>query len=130
MEFMPDAFRTALTGLRALAADHRSGAAEIAARAAALLDAFCREARPADPRLPYALGELAETALTVQPSLAPLLHLGNLIQLAAERDHQPLRTLRARLAEFQRRRQQAAARIARLLAARWPRATPKATVLT
>lgn len=115
---MADALRKTLTGLRALAGDHRSGAAEIADRAAALLAEFCREERPDDPRLPYALGELADTTLTVQPSMAPFLHLANLIQLAAEGEGNPLRRLGVAVENFRRQRRRATAKIAQLFAAR------------
>jgi translation initiation factor 2B subunit (eIF-2B alpha/beta/delta family) len=115
---MADALRKALTGLRALASDHRSGAAEIADRAAALLAEYCRQERPDDPRLPYGLAELAETTLTVQPSLAPLLNLANLVQRAAERDKNPLRRLAAELEKRRGQREQAKARIAREFARR------------
>lgn len=115
---MADALRKALTGLRALGSDHRSGAAEIADRAAALLSDYCLQERPDDPRLPYGLAELAETMLTVQPSLAPLLNLANLVQLAAERDKNPLRRLAAELENRRRGRGQAKARIAREFARR------------
>ncbi|HXE75665.1 MAG TPA: hypothetical protein VNN18_08525 [Candidatus Xenobia bacterium] len=125
---MADALRKALSGLRALGEDHVSGAAEIAARAAALLEHYCRQERPDDPRLPYALAELAETTLTIQPSMAPLLNLANRIQLAAEREVLPLRRLQAELARLRRHRLQAAKRLARLFAARL-RPRP-ATVLT
>lgn len=124
---MGDALRKALIGLRALAHDHRSGAAEIADRAAAVLEEFCRQATAGDPRLPYALSELAEATLTVQPSMAPLLNLANRVQLAAEQNADPLRRLRSDLEKFRRRRQQAAARIGHLFASRVPR---RATVLT
>jgi len=115
---MADILRKTLTGLRALASDHRSGAAEIADRAAALLADYCRQERLDDPRLPYALAELAETTLTVQPSLAPLLNLANLVQLAAERDKNPLRRLATELKERRNQREQAKARIAREFARR------------
>ena len=110
---MADVLRKTLTGLRALASDHRSGAAEIADRAAALLAEYCRQERLDDPRLPYGLAELGETTLTVQPSLAPLLNLANLVQLAAERDKNPLRRLATELEKRRRQREQAKARIAR-----------------
>jgi len=118
MSRMADVLRKTLTGLRALAADHRSGAAEIADRAAALLEEFCLTERADDSRLPYALGELAETTLTVQPSMAPMLNLANLIYLAAEQDAHPLRNLRKAVEKFRRQRQQATPRIAQLFAAR------------
>jgi len=125
---MADALRKALTGLRALGEDHVSGAVEIAERAVAGLEQYCREERPDDPRLPYALAELAETTLSVQASMAPLLNLANRIQLAAEREARPLRHLQAVLARLRRQRQQGARRIARLFAARL-RSRP-VTVLT
>jgi ribose 1,5-bisphosphate isomerase len=115
---MADTLRKTLSGLRALATDHRSGAAEISDRAVALLAEFCRQEQADDSRLPYALAELAETALSVQPSMAPLLNLANLIQLAAEQDAHPLRSLRMALEKFRHQRQQATAKIARLFAAR------------
>jgi len=115
---MADELKKALGGLRALAGDHRSGAAEIADRAYALLEEFCRQERPDDPRLPYALAELAETTLTAQPSMAPLLNLANLIQLVAERNARPLASLRAAIERLRRQRRQARARIAALFAAR------------
>lgn len=114
---MADALRKTLNSLRALAGEHRAGAAEIAHRAVELLEEFCRQERADDPRLPYALGELAEATLTVQPSMASLLNLANLIQLAAEQDARPLRSLRAALERF-RRHQQATVKIAKLFAAR------------
>src|SRR5574341_491807 len=97
---MADALRKTLTGLRALGRDHLSGAAEIANRAATLLEHYCREERAAAARLPYALAELAETALRVQPSMAPMLNLANRIQLAAERSAKPLRQLQRELAKL------------------------------
>ena len=118
MNPMADALRKTLTGLRALGGDHRSGAAEIADRAASLLADYCRQERPDDPRLPYGLAELAETMLTVQPSLAPLLNLANLVQLAAERDKNPLRRLANELEKRRRRRGQARTRIAHEFAQR------------
>ncbi|MFQ5663620.1 MAG: hypothetical protein ACE5HL_07305 [Terriglobia bacterium] len=127
---MADALRKTLAGLRALASDHRSGAAEIADRAAALLEEFCRQESRivgSDPRLPYALSELAEATLTVQPSMAPLLNLANRIQLAAEQGTDSLRSLRSSVEKFRRQRQQAAAKIAQLFVSRLPR---HATVLT
>lgn len=124
---MADPLKAALRGLRALAADHRSGAAEIADRAAALLEDFCRQERASDPRLSYALAELAETVLKMHPTLAPLLRLANLIQLAAEREKRPLPRLRIALAQFRQQRRAATTAIARLLAARLRR---PATVLT
>lgn len=127
MTRMADPLRKTLAGLRALAGDHRSGAAEIADRAAALLEEFCREERPDDLRLSYALGELADTALTVQASMAPLLHLANLIQLAAEGKGNPLRRLGVAVEKFRRQRRRATAKIAPLFVARARR--PR-TVLT
>lgn len=119
--------RQTLAGLRALGEDRRAGAAEIADRAAALLAAFCREQRRSDPRLPYALGALAEATLTVHPSMAPLLNLANRVQAAAEADGRALPTLQQSLADFRRRRRQATAAIAR----RWARRVPRgATMLT
>jgi translation initiation factor 2B subunit (eIF-2B alpha/beta/delta family) len=111
---MADALRKALTGLKALAGDHRSGAAEIADRAVTLLHHYCQQEKEDDPRLPYALGELAETMLTVQPSMAPLLNLANLIQLAAEQEKHSLRSLRASLEKFRKNREQAVKKIAPL----------------
>jgi translation initiation factor 2B subunit (eIF-2B alpha/beta/delta family) len=124
---MADPLKAALRGLRALAADHRSGAAEIADRAAVLLAEFCRDEPAGDPRLSYALGELADTTLRVHPSLAPLLRLANVVQLAAERGQRPLPKLRAALGQFRRQRQAAALAIARQFAARLRR---RATILT
>jgi translation initiation factor 2B subunit (eIF-2B alpha/beta/delta family) len=115
---MADTLRKTLNGLRGLAADHRSGAAEIADRAAALLYEFCQAERSDDSRLPYALAELAEATLTAQPSLAPLLNLANLIQLAAEQDAHTLRSLRKAVEKFRRQRQQATPKIAHHFAAR------------
>jgi translation initiation factor eIF-2B subunit delta len=115
---MPDSLQKALAGLRALAEDHRSGAAEIADRAAELLETYCVQARPPDPRLPYALAELADLTLRVQPSLAPLLNLANLVQLAAEGPRGralSARQLHSKLRRWRAARQQAARRIARLL---------------
>jgi len=123
-----DALRKTLAGLRALGSDHLSGAAEVADRAVALLESYCREERPDDPRVPYALGELAETALSVQPSMAPMLNLANRIQLAAERNARPLRSLERELMKLRRKQKQAPRRIARLFAVRLGRA--RATVLT
>lgn len=124
---MADALRKTRNRLRALADDHRSGAAEIADRAAALLEDFCRQASRSDPRLPYALSELAETTLRVQASLAPLLNLANRLQLAAERNSHPLRGWRTTLKRFRRQREQATAQIASL----FTRSVPKgATLLT
>ena len=129
---MPDTLEKTLRGLRALSQDHRSGAAEIADRAAELLEAYCAQARPNDPRLPYALSELAEAALTVQPSLAPLLNLANRVQLAAEpplRQRGGVRRLARELHQWRRERRQAKEKIARLLVRRLPRIQGRGTML-
>lgn len=125
---MADPLRKTLTGLRALGSDHLLGAAEIAGQAVALLERYCREERSDDLGLRYALAELAETTLSVQPSMAPLLNLANRIQLAAERNSKPLRHLQLELAKLRRQQKQAVSRIARLFASRL-RSRP-ATVLT
>jgi ribose 1,5-bisphosphate isomerase len=119
--------RQTVAELAALGADRRSGAAELAERAAALVEAFCRGQRRRDPRLPYALSALAEATLAAHPAMAPLLNLANLIQLAAEADGHALPTLRRSLAAYRRERQQAAKAIARRFARQVPR---RATVLT
>lgn len=124
---MADALRKTLNGLRMLAADHRSGAAEIADHAVTLLEDFCRRSRPRDPRLPYALSELAEALLTIEPSMAPLLNLANQIQLAAEQDSPSLPRLQRLLEKQRRQRERAATRIAGFFGTRLP---PRGTVLT
>lgn len=129
MERMSSSLRKTLKGLRALAADHRSGAAEIADRAAALLEDFLQQERAGDPRLPYALSALAETTLTIQPSMAPLLNLANRLQLAAEQNAAGLARARRELEAFRRQRGQSATRIAKLFAARLPKRR-RATALT
>ena len=111
---MADVLRKALSGLKALAGDHGSGAAEIADRAVKLLHDYCQQEREDDPRLPYALAELAETMLAVQPSMAPLLNLANLIQLAAEQEKNSLRCLRASVEKARKNREQAVKKIVRL----------------
>lgn len=131
MAAMADVLRKTLNGLRALADDHRSGAAEIADRALFLLEEYCRQKGAGDPRLPYALSELAEAMLAVQPSMAPLLNLANWLQLAAEQGGASFGRLHAALEKFRRQRQQARARIARQLAAGLPRRRdPRTVVLT
>lgn len=131
MARMAEALQKTLNSLRALAGDHRSGAAEIADRAAALLAEFCRREGTGDPRLPYALSELADATLAVQPSMAPLLNLANRLQLAAEENGASLGRLRVGLEKFRRQRQQAVARIAREFAAHLPRRRDhRLTVLT
>ncbi len=80
---MTDLLHKALNGLWALAEDRRRGAAEIADRAAALLERYLERVQSDDPRLSYALAELAEATLRVQPSMAPLVNLANRLQLAA-----------------------------------------------
>lgn len=130
MAGMSDVLRKTLNGLRALAADHRSGAAEITDHAVALLEDFCRLSRPRDPRLPYALSELADALLTIEPAMAPLLNLANQIQLAAESRDGGTRSLprvQSVLKKWRRQREHAPSRIARLFAARLPR---RATILT
>lgn len=117
---MAETLRKTLAELRALAADHRSGAAEIAERAAALLEEFFAQQRRSDPRLPYALSELAETTLRVQPSMAPLLNLANRIQLAAEENARAWGRLRRAVEQFRRQRRQGVARIARLFTRQIP----------
>ena len=119
--------RQTVAELGALGADRRSGAAEIADRAAALLEAFCRGQRARDPQLPYALSALAEATLAAHPAMAPLLNLANRIQLAAEADGRALLALRRLLAGYRRERQQAAKAIARRFARHLPR---RATALT
>jgi len=114
MTAMADTLRRALNGLRALAGDRGSGAAEIADRAVVLLQEYCQQENEGDSRLPYALAELAEAMLTVQPSMAPLLNLANLIQLAAEQEKKSLRTLRASVEKFRKNRELAARKIAQL----------------
>jgi ribose 1,5-bisphosphate isomerase len=115
---MADALRKTLNGFKALASDHGSGAAEIADRAVRLLEEFCQQEKPDDARLSYALGELAEAALTAQPSMAPLLNLANLIQRAAEQQPPSLRGLRTAVERFRKQRDQAAAKIAQLASTR------------
>ena len=122
-----DLLRKALNGLRALAEDRRRGAAEIADRAAAMLERYLERVQSDDPRLSYALAELAEATLRVQPSMAPLVNLANRLQLAAEGERSPVRQMRAELEKFRRHQQQASEKIARLFAARLPR---RATVMT
>lgn len=124
---MAEALQKTLTGLRALGDDHRSGAAELADRAARWLEEFCRRQRAGDPRLPYALSALAEATLAAQPAMAPLVNLANRVQRAAEGNGGGLAGLRRTLAGFRRQQRRAAARIARQLSARLPRG---ATVLT
>lgn len=132
---MPQALRETLRALRALAEDHRSGAAEIADRATALVEDFCRGQRRDDPRLPYALSALAETTLGLHPSMAPLLNLANCVQLAAEEPRNSggaaLARLRRELAQRRRARRQAAAQIARHFRQRLAKfRTRRLTVLT
>src|SRR3990167_8385731 len=119
--------RQTVAELGALGADRRSGAAEIADRAAAPPEAFCRGQRARDPQLPYALSALAEATLAAHPAMAPLLNLANRIQLAAEADGRALLALRRLLAGYRRERQQAAKAIARRFARHLPR---RATALT
>lgn len=127
---MPATLQQTLAGLRALGEDRRSGAAEIADRAAALLEGFCRgQSRNVgnDPRLPYALGALAETTLGAHPSMAPLLNLANRVQLAAELNNQALPALHRSLTSFRQERRRAAAALARRFARQ---VRPGATVVT
>lgn len=124
---MADYLRKTLRGLNKLAADHRSGASQIAGQAVTLLVEFCQRVQPDDRRLPYALAELAEATRRVQPSMGPFLHLANRLQLAAEQEKVSLRRLAGELERFQRQRQRANANIARRFRRQLPRRT---TVLT
>ncbi|MFQ5724098.1 MAG: hypothetical protein ACE5G6_06360 [Terriglobia bacterium] len=123
---MADGLKKTLAGLRALSRDRSAGAAEIAERAAALLERFCR--RPArDSRTSQALARLAETTLTLHPAMAPLLNLANHLQLAAEQGNAALDRLRRQLVRLRRQRRAATRTIARQFAARLPR---QAAVIT
>ena len=123
MAAMADAFRTALNQIHALAHDHRSGAAEIAARAATILIEFARRSGQPDPRLAYRLPELAEALHTAQPSMASLINLANLIQRAAEQNRISPRKLQTTLEHFRRGLDRATNQIARLFARRLRRQT-------
>lgn len=120
---MAKAFHTAVQEIRALARDRRSGAAELAERAAAALLRFLR-AQGSVTREQLAM--LAEALLRAQPSMAPLLNLSHLVAQAAKRDASPQELQRA-VGQFRRGRREANQKIARRFAARLRR---RSVVLT
>lgn len=121
------AFRIAREGIRALARDHRSGAAEIADRAAAALVEFLKHSGPASGPLAEQLGELAEAIRQAQPSMAPLLNLGHRVAQAAAQGRVSQRQLLRALERFRQQLRRAKRQIARRLAARL---RPRSVVLT
>lgn len=124
---MTEALREALADIRAIARDRRSGAAELADRAATALLRFVRM-RPARPEH---LAALAAALLRAQPSMAPLLNLAGLVQRAVEQKpsspQQLQRALIAKLRTFRQQLDRANRQIARQFAARL---RPGAVVLT
>jgi translation initiation factor eIF-2B subunit delta len=115
------AFRIAREEIRALGRDHRSGAAEIADRAAAALIEFLKHSGPASGPLAEQLGELAEAIRQAQPSMAPLLNLGHRVAQAAAQGRVSRRQLLRALKRFRQQLRRAKRQIARGLAARLPR---------
>lgn len=112
------AFRIVREGIRALARDHRSGAAEIVDRAATALIEFLKHSGPASGPPAEQLGELAEAIRQAQPSMAPLLNLGHRIAQAAAQRRVSRRQLLRALKRFRQQLRRANQQIARQLAAR------------
>lgn len=122
---MPDPYRTARRQLRALGRDPRSGAAELADRAAAILLAFLRRTPASAVNTAEQLARLAEALGRAQPAMAPVLKLAHLAATAARENR--LRELRPVLRRFRHDLRSAQQRIARRFAAQLPR---RAVVLT
>ena len=84
--------------LKEITRDRRSGAAELALRGVAALQAWLhRHRQPTEQELL----EVARALLCVQPSMAPLLRLANEVALAADAEV-PAKTLMNSLVEFRR----------------------------
>jgi translation initiation factor 2B subunit (eIF-2B alpha/beta/delta family) len=124
---MSDYLRKTTRELRKLAADRRSGAAQISGQVLALVEEFCQNSQSEGPGLSRELAELAETTRRAHPSMGPLLNLANLLQLASDQETSSLKQLARDVGIFRRKQEQSTGRIARLLKARLPR---RATVLT
>jgi translation initiation factor 2B subunit (eIF-2B alpha/beta/delta family) len=120
---MAASLKPAVRKLRALSRDHRAGAAELADRAAAILLDFLRREPSAAAR---PLAALAEATFAAQPSMAPLLNLGERVaRAAAGKTSAP--ELARELLRFRRQLRGANRALARRFAAR---VRPGATLLT
>lgn len=117
--------RTLRKQTRALARAPRSGAAELADRAAAILLAFLRRTPASAVNAAEQFARLAEALGRAQPAMAPVLKLAHLAATAAREKR--LRELRGVLTGFRRDLRSAQQRIARRFAAQLPR---RAVVLT
>jgi len=124
---MADAVLAALKEIRAVARDRRSGAAELADRAAAAWLRFVRTSKAPPQVFERQLKSLAKATLAAQPAMAPLLNLACLVLRSVETVGVDRGRLKRRLARFQRELRTANQRIARRFARRLP---PRAVVLT
>ncbi|MFQ5817592.1 MAG: hypothetical protein ACE5H2_06520 [Terriglobia bacterium] len=124
---MAEAFHSARKRIHALGRDHRSGAAEIAERAAAALLDFIRRSQRPEARQ---LAILAEATLRAQPAMAPVINLANRVACAAEQGVSPRelqKALAPKLRGFRRALRHSNRKIARQFARRL---RPRAVVLT